>query len=495
MKKTLVVAGVVALLTGPAAAQLESPLFSKVQPNIVNPGGKSLAMGGAFVSVADDATAAFANPAGLTQLSSWQVGASGKTFIFEPSLSTQNYLSTSPTAPFTRDTLDVYRPKDQTYDLEFASVVGPVTSNISVALYRAVNLRFRLDSSDIRVTGQAERQEGYRAFFINSGGTDGISFDEQGGLDLRNEMYGGAVAARFGPLNVGGSVNVNKLRFDLLGDGTRNRHTFTVNDVNRGIAQTSYPTIDADVTASTSGSKVGWSVGIRYDLWEASRVSIGAVYRKSPTFDIDYSVRATRALDNRVVADFACGRDDTVNQVSGSSACGTFHVPDDFSIGISGNVFTQDLLIALEVQRVRYSQLNDGFVPLFAYVVGGQRYVSSGESDDGTLYRAGAEYTFTLGTTILNLRAGYYREPAHGMKIQLYPDADRDRRPDPGSTAANLTSPPYTDAFATSFDGGKAENHISFGVGVSIARHLSIDVAFDTSPSSQQGVLSAFYRF
>ena len=125
----------------------------------------------------------------------------------------------------------------------------------------------------------------------------------------------------------------------------------------------------------------------------------------------------------------------------------------------------------------------------------GQRYVSSGTSDDGTLFRAGAEYTLTFGSTIMNLRAGYYREPAHGMKIQLYPDADRDRRPDPGSSPANLTSPPYTDAFATSFDGGKAENHVSFGLGVSIARHLSIDVAFDTSPSSQQGVLSAFYRF
>ena len=33
-----------------------------------NPGARSLGMGGAFVGLADDATAAYTNPAGLTQL-------------------------------------------------------------------------------------------------------------------------------------------------------------------------------------------------------------------------------------------------------------------------------------------------------------------------------------------------------------------------------------------------------------------------------------------
>lgn len=49
-----------------ASAQggLEIPL----QFDFVNPGAKSLALGGAFAGVADDATASFANPAGLTLL-------------------------------------------------------------------------------------------------------------------------------------------------------------------------------------------------------------------------------------------------------------------------------------------------------------------------------------------------------------------------------------------------------------------------------------------
>src|SRR5213075_2394216 len=89
MRKVLAFAALAAFVTArPAPAQLESPLLSKIQLNLVNPGGKSLAMGGAFVSVADDATAALANPAGIAQLKSWQIGASGKGFRFEPELTT-----------------------------------------------------------------------------------------------------------------------------------------------------------------------------------------------------------------------------------------------------------------------------------------------------------------------------------------------------------------------------------------------------------------------
>jgi long-subunit fatty acid transport protein len=39
-----------------------------IEPPIINPGARSLGLGGAFVALADDATAAYANPAGLMQL-------------------------------------------------------------------------------------------------------------------------------------------------------------------------------------------------------------------------------------------------------------------------------------------------------------------------------------------------------------------------------------------------------------------------------------------
>ena len=50
----------------------------QVNLNLSSPGARSLALGGAFVGLADDATAAFANPAGLTNLSRPEISAEAR---------------------------------------------------------------------------------------------------------------------------------------------------------------------------------------------------------------------------------------------------------------------------------------------------------------------------------------------------------------------------------------------------------------------------------
>ena len=52
--------------------------FSGFQFNFNNPGARALGMGGAFVAVADDATAVVANPAGLTILQRPEISAEYK---------------------------------------------------------------------------------------------------------------------------------------------------------------------------------------------------------------------------------------------------------------------------------------------------------------------------------------------------------------------------------------------------------------------------------
>ena len=69
MRNTFVLLTVCLALALPAAAQntdIES--LSGLQFNFGNPGARSLGMGGAFLGLADDASAAEANPAGLTIL-------------------------------------------------------------------------------------------------------------------------------------------------------------------------------------------------------------------------------------------------------------------------------------------------------------------------------------------------------------------------------------------------------------------------------------------
>ncbi|MGZ8867156.1 MAG: UPF0164 family protein [Thermoanaerobaculia bacterium] len=69
MRKTLVLFALVLCAVVPASAQntdIES--LSGLQFNFGNPGARALGMGGAFLGLADDASAVEANPAGLTIL-------------------------------------------------------------------------------------------------------------------------------------------------------------------------------------------------------------------------------------------------------------------------------------------------------------------------------------------------------------------------------------------------------------------------------------------
>src|SRR5262245_17121633 len=54
--------------TGASLAVTDEEIFRDFRFNLSNPGARSLGLGGAFIAVADDATAALANPAGLMLL-------------------------------------------------------------------------------------------------------------------------------------------------------------------------------------------------------------------------------------------------------------------------------------------------------------------------------------------------------------------------------------------------------------------------------------------
>ena len=69
-------------LPGSGAAQTEAEVNAGIQFNFTTPGARSLALGGAFVGRADDATAAFTNPAGLVNLTEPQVSTEMRRFTF-----------------------------------------------------------------------------------------------------------------------------------------------------------------------------------------------------------------------------------------------------------------------------------------------------------------------------------------------------------------------------------------------------------------------------
>src|SRR5688572_33215393 len=71
-----------------ADASAQSSLQVPIQFDFINPSARSLAPGGAFVGLADDATAALVNPAGLIALTAKEVSLEGRYRPF-----TQPYLT------------------------------------------------------------------------------------------------------------------------------------------------------------------------------------------------------------------------------------------------------------------------------------------------------------------------------------------------------------------------------------------------------------------
>ena len=78
--RELQVAVVLIALAAPVAAQ-EGPVAFEF--SFSNPGARSMGLGGAFAALADDATAAFANPAGLVQLLESEVSLEGRWWSYD----------------------------------------------------------------------------------------------------------------------------------------------------------------------------------------------------------------------------------------------------------------------------------------------------------------------------------------------------------------------------------------------------------------------------
>ncbi len=68
MRKTRLQILAISLNITMVAPGVRAQALNAIEFNFLNPGARSLGFGGAFAAVADDATAAFANPAGLVQL-------------------------------------------------------------------------------------------------------------------------------------------------------------------------------------------------------------------------------------------------------------------------------------------------------------------------------------------------------------------------------------------------------------------------------------------
>src|SRR5262245_56245328 len=184
------VAAVWLLGAGVALAQSNNQIYAGVQFDVTVPGARSMALGGAFVPLADDATAAVANPAGLTTLIRPEISIEGRGWQFTTVTPLRGHAFTAPTN-IGIDTLADITDGEKTRDsagVSFLSAVFPLRG-LSLGLYR-------------------HEQSRYRAEVLSEGfysGTELRTDPFTGTLDVDIVNYGASVAHRFANgLSLGG---------------------------------------------------------------------------------------------------------------------------------------------------------------------------------------------------------------------------------------------------------------------------------------------------
>jgi long-subunit fatty acid transport protein len=422
-------------LPGSAAAISNTETFGGFEFNFNNPGARALGMGGAFTSVADDATAAVSNPAGLVILQRPEVSGEVKFTRY-----------TNRIAAFTNTLSEglagVYHGADFDDDVLTPSYFSFVYPTDKVVLTGFVRELVNFESNF--------RTEGV---FLPD---NSRNFPVQSTMSLNSLNFGGGVGvnlAKIHPLlpNLGGTIEI------AVGTIDSKLQRFGL-DGGRILAPPDYSASNVRSTTLVSGTDVSYGFNIGA-MWKPIKdLSIGAVYRRGPRFDLQQTLEdgpATPANQRspRDVFDF------------------TLKVPDVYAAGVSYRLFDR-LTLSLDVVRARYSQLLDDFQIIFQSVGQPPSTPNQYQLDDATEIHVGAEYIFFVGSVPLAARVGFYTDPDHKIKF---------------------TGPGQFER--SSFPGGKDTYHFTLGFGVVPMPGLQFDGALNISENITEFVVSTVFRF
>lgn len=374
-----------------SVAQTNLETTSGVRFNFSPPGAPNLALGGAFIGLADDATAAYTNPAGLVKLLHPEFTAEVRRWEYTHVFTDRGRLRDAPTGTGADTIAGLVdgRAHDQVIGLSFLSYVYP-RDRWSFAVYRHELVNFQ---ARFRTFGPYLLLSRGRSPSGIPGELDGrlASLDNHMRLEIVN--HGLAAAYRLGR-GFSAGLALNYADFSLT---TRaDRYLPSYEDP---------PNFDEDPLVNfqtQAGEEGAWSgsVGLR---WESARgrLSAGAVYRDGPSFSFE-------TLSDTLLS--APADLPTVQQR------GTFHVPDSWGIGLGWRP-RDALRIALDVQHIAYSELMRDFIDIFDIrtLFGRDPQLDKFTIEDATEVHLGVEYFF-LGRRIpLALLFGTWYDPDHSL--------------------------------------------------------------------------------
>jgi long-subunit fatty acid transport protein len=423
----------------PAGAAAQTSLQVPLQFDFLNPGAKSMALGGAFAGLADDATATFANPAGLTQLAKSELSMEARfarvrtrflqrgrlsgTILNEQNDTIQGAVfGTTIGTHFGPGYLSaVYVPKPKTPD---AGDAGSPPSHLWVlAAYRHELVRVNQDFFSEGVFQQASGE------FTSRRDTPQL-----GERTVDVTAYG--VSGSYKPyasLAVGASLTL----YDFHLDSTFRRFG-TVGFLGP-------PDLTKEDGRSTQkGDDIGIAptVGL---LWTKDRARVGVVYRRGAS--LDFATQSGTTPETHSV----------------------FRVPNTLALGVAFRL-RQTVMLATEITRVTYSRIREDFVT-------DQARASQREADftldDGVEIHAGAQYVKPAMRFRPRFRAGLWYDPDHSVHFS------------PAGNAVTALDRLFAERLATALSTGKSQVHFTGGIGLSFGSRVEFNAGLDIASTTR----------
>jgi hypothetical protein len=425
-------------LLAPAGVGAQDPEPEPIVPlqfSSSDPGARSMGFGGAFVALADDATAAFSNPAGLVQLVRPEVSIEGRHWSYSTPFTEGGRLEGLPSG-FGIDTtvgLRTARSENALTSLSFLSVAYP-RGDWSLAL-------FRHELANFEFSGETQGLFG--------GGTNCCQiryFDQRATADLKFVSYGLSGAYRIHErFDMGFGVLYH--RSSLASSAT----VFFVDDesVESAVGPNSYLPERSFASQSIFGDDTSWGL-IGGFLWRLSDSwRIGGVFRQGPKLALSTEITAGEAVDLGVPPGGVLAR----------AAGPRVEFPWVLGLGFVYRAPDGGLTVSFQWDRIQYSRIIES-------LGADDRAV-----DDADELHLGGEYAFLRSTPVIAVRAGVWLDPDHQLR------ATED---DPFVRALQ---PP-----------GEDQVHFTLGLGVAV-RSFQVDVGVDLADRANAVSVSAIYSF
>lgn len=407
--------------------------FTTFQINFSDPGARSMGMGGAFVALANDATAAVANPAGLTQIVTPESSAEARYWSFTTPFTAGGIVPFDGAPP----ELDIDESTEHVSDLSFFSFVYP-KNRWSLALYRSQFLAAQGSAETRGLFGQEP-----------TGGLIPVP-TIRSVLDIDVVSYGFSAAYRFTTklsLGVGLSYFQGESRSGM--------------DVFVPFAPEPFREEDliARVVLASEDSDWGIAAGA---LWQFSRHwNLGLSFREGPEFNLtlDTFSGPSSGIPVALLARYSTA----------------IRFPDIFGLGLAFRSVNDVLYFSFEWDYVEYTAMIESLRRgSFESCLGdcpGPVY-DDRELEDGSEFHVGLEYVFfQTPRWRLACRAGAWLDPDHRVRSTNVSPIDR--------------------AF---FQPGEDELHYTAGFGFAFGA-LEIDIGIDFSELVDVAAFSTIYKF